>query len=104
MLADHLRQRYRRPEAPLGDIDVPSKRPSPEETAEREEARAEVQQAMNQLTPEQREVVMCKYILGYNNERTARIVGKNINAVNQLHHRALASLARLLQRDEGRPA
>ncbi len=39
-------------------------------------------------------------LLDYDNERTARQVGKTTNAVNQLHHRALASLHRLLTRGE----
>jgi RNA polymerase sigma factor (sigma-70 family) len=66
--------------------------------AEAHEAAAEVRLALDRLTSEQREVVVCKYVLGYDNERTARLVGKNINAVNQLHHRALASLHRVLTR------
>ena len=72
----------------------------PEEALEQSEARAEVRAALEQLTAEQREVVVCKYVLGYDNQQTARIVGKNVNAVNQLHHRALASLHRLLTRVE----
>ena len=59
---------------------------------------AEVREALELLTPEQREVLVCKYILGYDNRRTASLVGRNVNSVNQLHHRALASLHRLLTR------
>ena len=99
-LADHLRRRYRQPEAPLGDLDLPSRGDLPEEEAEAAEDRAEVQQALEQLTPEQREVIVYKYVLGYDNQRTADLVGKNANAVNQLHHRALGALSRLLTRDQ----
>ena len=100
-LADHLRQRYRRPSAPLEETEaLESPQPRPEEVAEAEEERSEVRQALERLTPEQREVILCKYVLGYDNDRTARQVGKNINAVNQLHHRALASLGRLLKATE----
>lgn len=96
-LADRLRQRYRRPVAPLEDaekIEAPTLRP--EEMAEAVEERLELRGALERLTPEQREVIVCKYVLGYDNDRTARLVGKNVNAVNQLHHRALNSLQRLL--------
>ncbi len=74
--------------------------PRPDELAEEDEERAEVRRALEQLTPEQREVVLCKYVLGYGNKATARLVGKNVNSVNQLHHRALGSLRRLLTRME----
>jgi RNA polymerase sigma-70 factor, ECF subfamily len=102
-LADHLRQRYRRPLAPLvGAEMLPDPDPRPDEMAEIEAERAEVRQALDQLTPEQREVVICKYVMGYDNERTARLMEKNANSVNQLHHRALASLHRHLTKTEKR--
>ncbi len=100
-LADHLRRRYRRPALALEDAgELEDYRPRPEELAERAEERSALRQALNQLTEEQREVIVCKYLLDYDNERTARQVGKTTNAVNQLHHRALASLHRLLTRGE----
>ena len=100
-LADQLRQRYRRPSAPLEEAEeVEAPQPRPEELAEAQEEQAEVRRALDRLTPEQREVIVCKYVLGYDNDRTARLVGKNVNAVNQLHHRALASLGRLLRNPE----
>ena len=100
-LADHLRRRYRRPETPLEEAEqVEARGLRPNEHAEASEERLALRQALEKLTPEQREVVVCKYVLSYDNERTARVVGKNVNAVNQLHHRALASLHRLLTRAE----
>jgi RNA polymerase sigma-70 factor, ECF subfamily len=105
-LADRWRRQYRQP---VGDRDaaelesLESPEPRPDELAEREDEVAEVRRAIEELTPEQREVIVCKYVLGYDNRLTARLVGKNVNAVNQLHHRALASLARLLDRRVERP-
>ena len=101
-LADRLRGRYRRPTVPLeaaGDIEASG--PLPAEAAEAAADRAAVRGALDELTPDQREVVICKYILGYDNTRTAAVIGKNANAVNQLHHRALASLRRVLTADPG---
>jgi RNA polymerase sigma-70 factor (ECF subfamily) len=96
-LADHLRERYRRSTSPVDDaVDLAACDPLPAELAEAAEERAELREALALLTPEQREVVVLKHALGYTNERVARIMGKNANAVNQLHHRALASLHRLL--------
>lgn len=99
--ADALRRRYRRPQAPLeaaGDAADDAPHPLAEVLAA--DDRAEVRRAMEQLTDDQREVIVCKYVLGYDNERTAAVVGKNPNAVNQLHHRAVTSLRRLLRAAE----
>lgn len=100
-LADHWRRRYRQPTADPSAAELESlesPEPRPDQVAEREDEAAEVRRAIEELTPEQREVIVCKYVLGYDNQLTARLVGKNVNSVNQLHHRALASLARLLDR------
>jgi RNA polymerase sigma-70 factor (ECF subfamily) len=100
-LADQLRARYRRPMQSLDvALDPPDPDPSAEQLlaqqADRDEAREQVRAVLAQLTDEQREVVTCKYVLGYSNDQTAAHLGKNVNAVNQLHHRALRSMQRLL--------
>lgn len=96
-LADRLRARYRRPTAPLDAAgEVAAADPLPGDEALAEADRAAVRRALAELTADQREVIVCKYVLGYDNARTAVVVGKNANAVNQLHHRALARLRGLL--------
>ncbi len=96
-LADHLRKRYHRQETSLNETDSwEADTPSPEGFAVEAEDRAEVLHALEQLTAEQREVVLYKYVLDYDNQKTAQMLGKNTNAINQLHHRALASLRRIL--------
>lgn len=100
-LADHLRRRYRTPLATLEQADLLEARdPRPDEVVEAKDEQSELRQAIEQLTTEQREVIVCKYVLGYDNQQTARFVGKSANAVNQLHHRALASLHRLVTKKE----
>jgi RNA polymerase sigma-70 factor (ECF subfamily) len=102
-LADHLRRRYRHAAEPIEPQaeQLPADDPGPVGAAELVEAREQLRAALDQLTPEQREVVVCKYVLGYDNARTGELIGRNPNAVNQLHHRALASLHRLLGRRMG---
>ncbi|HZT06729.1 MAG TPA: sigma-70 family RNA polymerase sigma factor [Chloroflexota bacterium] len=98
-IADVLRERYRRPVRALEDAaGLEDGALGPEEVALANGDRDEVRRALARLTDDQREVIVCKYILDYDNRRTAAIVGKDANAVNQLHHRALASLHRLLMR------
>src|SRR5262249_2388058 len=97
-LADHLRRRYRQaadPIEPRADC-LAVDEPGPAAAAETEEARAEVRAPLGEPTPEHREVIISKYVLPFDTARPARRVGKNSNAVNQPHHRALASLRRRL--------
>jgi RNA polymerase sigma-70 factor (ECF subfamily) len=95
--ADLLRRRYRRPQAPIEAAgDAVDEAPAALDGVIAEDERAEVRRALNQLTAEQREVVVCKYVLGYDNAKTGVLLGKNANAVNQLHYRAVTSLRRML--------
>lgn len=98
-IADHLRRQYRRPTQPLDpDLEVRDPSPTPEESAlHRDEARA-VREALAELSAEQREVIVMKFALGYDNARAAAILGKSAGAINQLQHRALHSLGRILDR------
>lgn len=52
--------------------------------------------ALQQLTPEQQQVVALRFIEGYDLQETADTVGKSVGAVKLLQHRALQALSRLL--------
>jgi RNA polymerase sigma-70 factor (ECF subfamily) len=62
-----------------------------------------VQTALTLLTPEQRQVIMLKFLEDFSNDEIAEALDKPIGAVKSLQHRALASLRRLLFDDEERP-
>ncbi len=87
-------------------LQAPSRNPAddPERAAESREEWARVAAAINQLTEEQRQVIVGKLILGYDNEVVARIVGKNVGAVKQLQYRGLQTLNRLLRGSENAPS
>jgi RNA polymerase sigma-70 factor (ECF subfamily) len=96
-LADHLRRQYRRPTEPLDpEIEIGDEAPTPEERALQQDLRRAVRKALTELTPEQQEVIVMKFALGYDNARVATILGKSPGAINQLQHRALGALRRLL--------
>lgn len=57
-------------------------------------------QAINALTEDQRQVLVGRFILGYDIATVARIVGKKPNAIKALQFRALNSLQRLLKQQE----
>ncbi len=56
--------------------------------------RKQVHAALMQLTPEQREVVVLKYLEGWENGDIALLLGKPLGAVKALQHRALDALRR----------
>lgn len=60
------------------------------------ESLAEVATGLNQLTEEQRAVVLYRCVLGYSTDEVARLLDRQPNAIRALQFRALASLARHL--------
>ncbi|HET8906436.1 MAG TPA: sigma-70 family RNA polymerase sigma factor [Ktedonobacterales bacterium] len=60
------------------------------------ESWAEVVAALNQLTEEQRAVVLYRCVLGYATDDVARLLDRQANAIRALQFRGLASLARHL--------
>ncbi|MFC2036545.1 RNA polymerase sigma factor [Chloroflexota bacterium] len=95
---DHWRQQQRRQEVLLVDT-VPAREPLPEEVAI---AKAEWDTALGlltQLTDDQREVIILRFIEEMSLADVAETLGKTVGAVKALQHRALASLARLLKQE-----
>jgi RNA polymerase sigma-70 factor, ECF subfamily len=58
----------------------------------------DLQSALGELTEEQRQVVLLKFVEDLDNRHVADIIGKNEGSVKSLQHRALASLKRILER------
>lgn len=92
-VADHLRQRYRRPTEKIGES-LPDLGPGPQTEFDLREQNRSVQQAYAQLTSEQQEVLALRFGQGYSLEETANVLKKNVNAVKALQFRALAALQR----------
>jgi RNA polymerase sigma-70 factor, ECF subfamily len=102
-LADRLRRRYRRPTEPLDPtLEIVDGDPTPEEAAMRADERAAVRAALAGLTPEQQEVIVMKFVLEYDNAKAASVTGKSPGAINQLQHRALAQLRKIMTKKGGR--
>lgn len=55
--------------------------------------------AVRQLTSEQQQVILLKFIEGRSNAEIAGLLGKTEGAVKSLQHRALSSLQRALKRE-----
>lgn len=66
------------------------------EQLERERVRA----ALYHLTPEQRQVIVLRFLEGWTNQEVAITMEKSVGAIKALHQRALAALRRMLVEQE----
>ncbi len=88
-LVDYYR-RHR--ESPLpDDLELPA-----EEAGEAGLHRGELRLALTQLTMEQQQVILLKFVEGLSNEEIATAMAKPEGAIKSLQHRALATLRRML--------
>jgi RNA polymerase sigma-70 factor (ECF subfamily) len=72
----------------------------PEDLAERHFQQGQVRAALSRLTDEQRQVVVLKYLEGWDHDEIAAALKKPVGAVKALQHRGLAALSRLLKLKE----
>jgi RNA polymerase sigma-70 factor (ECF subfamily) len=70
-----------------------------ERAVERRLAESRLAAAMAELTEEQRQVILLRFIEGMSCEEAGRLLDKSTGAVKALQHRALAALARILGAD-----
>jgi RNA polymerase sigma-70 factor (ECF subfamily) len=94
-IADHLRARYSHPHESLDGI-LGEKVPDPERPVDEQvmaHQRAEqLKEAMRLLTPEQEEILVLRFVLGFGISEVAEITRRPAGAVKSMQHRALASL------------
>jgi RNA polymerase sigma-70 factor (ECF subfamily) len=62
--------------------------------------RERVRTALYHLTPEQRQVIVLRFLEGWTNHEVATAMEKSVGAIKALHQRALASLRRMLIEQE----
>jgi RNA polymerase sigma-70 factor (ECF subfamily) len=97
-LIDLHRRRKRRGEVDLSET-LSGTLASPESMAERALERGQLQIALKHLTDEQRQVIVLKFIQGFDNRSVGKIMGRSEGAVKSLQHRALGALRRVLQQE-----
>lgn len=89
---------YRRqplPALPLDD-EMVNEQDNPLKTAAENMDREQVRAALLRLTPEQRQVIVLKYLEGWENEAVAVQLEKPVGSIKALQHRALEALRRIL--------
>ena len=90
---DYLERRRRRPVVNLDAVDVPA---GAWDVAV--EDAADIAAALQALTAEQQEVLVLRFFSDCSLEETANAMGKKVNAIKVLQHRALAAMKRYLMR------
>jgi RNA polymerase sigma-70 factor (ECF subfamily) len=99
-VVDHWRKQERRATLPLDDT-LPAREPRPGELLEAEDDWITAIDLLAQLTDDQQEVLMLRFIGEMSLSEVAETMGKTLGATKAVQHRALASLARLLEAQEG---
>ncbi len=95
MINDHYRKYYAHSEETLTD-DIHADGGNPAQLSEQSERIEAIRKAMDQLTPEQQHVLALRFGNEYSLEETARLLGKNANAVKALQFRAISALRRII--------
>jgi len=92
-LADHTRRapiRHLDAEAVVAESDVQ------QIVSDRDRDRR-LREAMARLTSDQEEVLVLRFVLGFDLDQTSAITGRTVGAVKALQHRGLASLERIIK-------
>jgi RNA polymerase sigma-70 factor (ECF subfamily) len=96
-LIDYYRQRAVRQEVSL--VDVPQKEfVRTGDLSKQILTKEKLRKGLEKLTEEQKQVIILKFIQGYNNQEIAGIVGKSVGAVKVLQFRALKAMREYFSR------
>lgn len=84
------------------EADVATDEPtsSPEQVVEAHFQRQQLRRAILQLRGEQQQVVLLRFIEGFEFKEIAPLLGKNEGAIRVILHRALVALRRILEREK----
>ena len=97
-VVDHYRRYERRPVETDIDAEPLAFTPDMDQGLVRRQAARALRQAIAELTEDQQQVIILRFIEGHRTDKVAEIMGKNANAIKALQHRALRSLATRLER------
>lgn len=103
LVIDHFRRQQFRNHLPFREELVESPNNTAEAAAFRVSAR-QMRDALQELTPDQRQVILLKFLEGLSNQEVADALLKPVGAIKSLQHRALCALRDLLVPEEEREA
>lgn len=94
-----ITDRFRRQPPPSLELDeerLPDDKPGPTSIITSRQDADRVRQALRLITPEQRQVIVLKFLEGWSAGEIAQVMEKSLGAVKALQHRGLAALQRIL--------
>lgn len=94
-VADYYRARTRRPQTELSDTE-PDRGISPERMLQNAEEHAELRAALRELSAEQQDILLLRFVERKSHAEVAKILGKSVTAIKSAQHRALTRLAELM--------
>lgn len=97
VVADHYRHKERMPEVELSDTLAATADTSPSRQAALNERKRLLEQAIQQLSEEQRDVILLRFIEGIDIQGVATAIHKTPGAVKALQYRALRALAEIMR-------
>jgi len=97
-ISDHYRHEPPPPEELTEEIRATEI--DPEENTEQRIRQQRIRSVLKQLTPDQQQVIILKYLENMENEEIARAMKKPVGAVKSLQNRALTALKRILRNEE----
>lgn len=97
VVADYYRKRERQPEVELSEQMVSTNETDPSHRAIASERKQLLMRAIHELTDEQRDVILLRFMEGVDVQGVATAINKTPGAVKALQHRALRALAVKLQ-------
>jgi RNA polymerase sigma-70 factor (ECF subfamily) len=95
LTADYIKADRRRFSVPLEEGWLGESNP-----ADDAETRADLLAALDELTEDQKNVILLRFVEGCSLAESAALIGKSMGAVKQLQHRALITLQRRMSLDE----
>ena len=97
VVADYYRRRQRRPEVVLDERAFPAVESSLFQQVIVSEEREVLVQAISQLTDEQREVILLRFMEGLSIKDVAEVMDKPPGAVKTLQYRSIRALAKVMR-------
>ena len=96
VVIDHVRKMSKRKTVPLNEMEIPD-RLNVEETVETRLQVERLSEALEQLTPSQREVIGLRFFAGLSSAEVGEISGKSGAAVREMQRAAIEKLRKLIR-------
>lgn len=98
-ITDQYRRSAKQNSVPEG-AELPGDQLPPAQATESRLQQERVRAALHLLTPDQRQVIVMRFIEDWSNDEVAKVLDKPVGAVKALQHRALGTLRKLLVSEE----